>query len=295
MRHVLKRFLKIFALLATALILFLIFASLFTAYMILHPTRVADGKTPSSLGYKYENVTFTTADGITIKGWFIPTNSSNASIILAHGYHDRKASMLEYAPFLHERGYNLLLFDFRAHGESGGDTATFGYRESNDVIAAADFLEKNKNASRIGALGGSMGAASSVMAAGKSDRIKAVVSDVGFADFGTSAQEGFTDITGLPAFPFVTLTVFFGQILGGMSLSDIAPAKYIGNISPRAVFIVNSAHDEVVGPRAGYMLYNAAKEPKSLWVVTDAEHGKIHEKHREEYEKKVLEFFGTYL
>ncbi len=90
----------------------------------------------------YENIDFQSTDGIPLKGWWIPGDSS-AVVFIIHGYGANRAGWLiknikgeeEYinwlasAPPLHKAGFNLVYFDLRACGESGGDTICLGKNE----------------------------------------------------------------------------------------------------------------------------------------------------------------------
>ena len=87
------------------------------------------------------------SDGIRLAGWYIPAGNGmgpeGPTVILAHGYEGNKSTMLAHAALLHE-DYNLVLFDFRNHGQSAGDETTQGALEQNDVRAVVDWLDRRK-------------------------------------------------------------------------------------------------------------------------------------------------------
>ncbi|HDH44034.1 MAG TPA: hypothetical protein ENG66_01320 [Thermococcus sp.] len=112
----------------------------FVAYKIGHSERRPVLLALFVLGMNYLEITFKSGD-IKLKGWFI-LGDSNATIVIAHGYGENKAECLDYAEFLHKASYNLLLFDFRAHGESEGNWTSNGYYESDDIIAAVNTLKR---------------------------------------------------------------------------------------------------------------------------------------------------------
>jgi pimeloyl-ACP methyl ester carboxylesterase len=75
------------------------------------------------------------------------------------------------------KGYGVLAWDFRAHGDSGGDMSTLGYYEQLDAEAALDYALAQEGVEHVGAWGGSMGAATVILTAAKRVEIEAVVAD----------------------------------------------------------------------------------------------------------------------
>src|ERR1043166_9488396 len=100
-------------------------------YVLARPYPVGVGPLPADLaGRKIE---FPGAEGATLRGWFVPSHAHRGTILLMHGVRSNRRQMLDRAQFLHRAGYSVLLFDSRAHGESGGNAITFGYLESRDA------------------------------------------------------------------------------------------------------------------------------------------------------------------
>jgi dipeptidyl aminopeptidase/acylaminoacyl peptidase len=137
-------------------------ALLLQVFYVTTPFRVKHVGTLPNLDY--ENVTLTTADGVTISGWYVPGTQPNG-IVLVHGIHANRAYLIPQAIILAEAGYHLLLIDLRGHGRSGGHMMTYGYREALDVQAAVDYLAARPEIDQVAALGHSLGAAAVVRAA----------------------------------------------------------------------------------------------------------------------------------
>ena len=134
-------------------------------YLYAHPKRYVS---PSNLGRvagAAENIRLTASDGVELDGWFIPNTKSDKALIICHGYPMDKGNVLGFTSFL-AKDFNLLLFDFRAMGKSGGYFSTGGWRETKDVTAAVNFL-KAKGFAHIGAFGFSMGAILACMVGSK--------------------------------------------------------------------------------------------------------------------------------
>lgn len=279
---------------AAVLVLLFVVLPFVVAWNLLHPVRNEPNRSPRDAGLSFASVALRSSDGVDLQSWYVYGERTDAAVLLLHGYQGSKASMLEYAPFLHRAGYPLLVLDLRNHGRSDEALTTFGLREWRDAVAAADEL-RARNFSRIGVLGVSMGAATALYAAENDPRFDAVVSDVGFYSLRESAGDAFRSIVGLPDAVFLPMTSLWGQVLGGASMDDIDPGRDAGRISPRPLLIIHTDADKLTGPAAGHRLFEAAKEPKTLWAVPDAEHGKVHQKYPAEYEARVLDFFNRSL
>lgn len=154
-------------------------------------------QTPWSLGLASSNVTIA-SDGLELAGWWIPGGPGNLTAILVHGLGSNMSKpLLQWAPNLHGAGLNVLTFDLRNHGASG-DTAdhrvTYGVDESRDVQAAVAYVRANAaqlgaDPGRIVLYGGSMGAATALLAAAKHPPgVVGVLADSGFASFAFQAH-----------------------------------------------------------------------------------------------------------
>ena len=119
----------------------LILASAWLFYISIRPPKIVSSITPRNLNMPYEQVSFTTVDGLTLRGWFVPSEKKAAkTLILLHGYPADKGNILPALAFLHA-DFNLHLFDFRYLGESEGSYSTAGAKEVEDLLAAIRFLK----------------------------------------------------------------------------------------------------------------------------------------------------------
>jgi dipeptidyl aminopeptidase/acylaminoacyl peptidase len=131
------------------------------------------------------------------------------------------AGMLRHADFLHNLGFNTLLFDFRNRGESEGDAVTIGYYEQGEALAALNYLKTRPEVDpkRIGVLGASMGAAVAIMAAARSEGMRAAVADSPFKSIESVVAQSFEHYINLPPFPYAPITL---QILAWRTVSPLA-------------------------------------------------------------------------
>jgi fermentation-respiration switch protein FrsA (DUF1100 family) len=259
----------------------------------LHPRRHLPTETPADRGLAYQDVAFAASDGVTLRGWYLPSENG-AAVIVGHGIGTHRA--LGPAEMLARHGYGVLAFDWRAHGMSDGDLCTFGYHEIRDVAGALAWLQEQPevDAERIGILGQSMGAVAAIGAAARMPGLKAVVAESPYPDL----EEAIHNIwrgTGFPAFPFVPLQIALGKWQTGLDLEDMQPLGEVAAVSPRPILILAGGQDPITGPGAGQRFYAAAGEPKDLWFEADLGHVSFAAVYPDEYERRVVRFFDAAL
>lgn len=258
----------------------------------IHPDRMVITETPADYGLTgYEDVSFVTADGLTLRGWYIQSQSG-AAIILGHGHVASRQPMLPYAQMLAAHGYGILLFDWRAHGESDGDSVTLGAAEVQDFDAAVAYVASRPDVQpgRIGVLGVSMGAAIMTMGTARNPQVGAAVLE--------AAYPSLEDVTrfrleALP--PLQSFAIWYGQRETGSDIDLVRPVDEICDISPRPVFLIFGANDAAIPPDSAQRLSEAACEPKEVWMVEGGGHTDTYTLLLEEYERRVTAFFGAAL
>jgi fermentation-respiration switch protein FrsA (DUF1100 family) len=268
------------------------------AWLSVYPHRGGVAKRPGASGLKFEDVTFRSADGTQLSGWFIPSaGTTKGVIVLCHGVDGNRGGMFEPALMLHKHGYAALLFDFRARGNSEGSHSTLGWKETDDLLAAIQAV-KNHGDLRgvpIGVMGHSMGGAVALMGAARSPDVKAVIAESAFAQLDHAVHNHFKSIFGSIAPLFEYPTRWFGERIIGRNSADISPVKMISAIAPRAVFLIQDADDTLCPPSESGDLFKACGEPKSLWTVPHAGHIQAIELQPEEFERRIVGFFDRHL
>jgi fermentation-respiration switch protein FrsA (DUF1100 family) len=250
------------------------------------PRRIPQGKTLRKFNIPYQSVNLLTEDGVRLSAWYTPPRKG-ALILLAHGYGNDRPEWV-YEMFA-KKGYGVLAWDARAHGESDGEISTIGYLEILDVRAALDYALAQPNVEHVGAWGGSMGAATLVRATARYPEIEALFIDSSFA----SLEDVFDFLV---PYPLINpLAKFITQIRTGISMDDVSPIDDIGKISPRPVYIVQSTGDAVAPPDSGEKLFNAAGEPRFLWIEENAPHMQTFLDNPRRYKRRMIEFFDEWL
>jgi len=258
------------------------------------PFLPAEGEpaTPAALGLLYEDVRFTTDDGVTLSGWLVGAGrETRAAVVLMHGFSWHRLPWLAgFVPWL-QRRYNVLQFDFRGHGGSDDAPITLGTLEQRDVAAAVRFLE-GRGLGPIALMGISMGGSVAIMAA-PDLAVAAVVADAAYAELSdpiaNRMREGGLPMTRLGA----RLVVGAASVRARVRLHS--PIHRVGRIAPRGLLLIAPGEDRLVSPAQSERLYRAAGEPKELLVVDGAAHAEAHSAAPEVYEQRVLEFLARHL
>jgi uncharacterized protein len=254
---------------------------------VLHPPRlIPTGNTLRKYKVPYQPVDLVTEDGIRLSAWYTPPRNG-AVILLAHGYGDNRPEWVY--EMLAKKGFGVLAWDARAHGESDGKISTIGYLEVLDVKAALAFALAQPGVEHIGAWGGSMGGATMIRATARFPQIEALFVDSSF----DSLDDEFDFLVPYPVIN--PLAKWLARVETGISIDEVNPLDEIGRISPRPVYIVHSTADIVAPPDAGEKLFNAAREPRFLWQEKDAPHLAIYLDNPRRYQRRLVGFFNEWL
>lgn len=263
---------------------FIIFLSFVNFLLSIHPPRYTTTITPKDLGLEYELISFTTEDNLILKGWLIPNNSTKKVLIITHGYPFDKGNIMQATHFLSPH-FNLLYFDFRYFGESQGKYTSVGYHEKRDLKAAVSFL-KEKNFTKIGTLGFSLGAATILMT--NSPDIKAIVADSSYADIDKMIKRTYFIFPSITKMPFVWLTKLYTFIFLRIKTSQISPLKEIHNIKT-PILLIHATEDTQIPVENSKLLYETSnKNTTQLWLIP-GDHGTSIA--HPEYQEKIIQFF----
>lgn len=218
----------------------------------------------------FSTITLVTKDNIKLDAWYRTTNNAKGSVALFHGYGENKTDILQEGKAFLNMGYNVLLLDFRAHGNSGGNTCTVGYREAEDVKLAYDFL-KNKGEKNIVLWGISMGAAS---IAHSIDEYKLqpakVILEMPFATM-KDAAEGETRFMHLPEEPLSTFLTFWCGVEQGFWAFNMNPEDFVKNIHCPVLMQIG-LNDIRVTPIERKEVFENLNQPKQLVIYDRSGH-----------------------
>jgi len=255
-------------------------------YIVTHASRAT--VPAADLGAPFEEVEFTTSDGLRLRGWYIRSRNG-AAVISFPG----RASSQKRAKLLARHGYGVLVFDRRGEGESEGDPNLFGWEGERDVHAAVEFLRNRPEVDpdRIGGIGLSVGGEMMIEAAAESDALRAIVSE------GASARS----VRDIVANPGTTWSEVLGNGVATLAtslFSNALPPADLKSLVPKisgAVLFVYGENGQPAEEPANRAFYAVAHEPRELWEVPGSGHIGGTEARPREYERRVVAFFDRYL
>jgi fermentation-respiration switch protein FrsA (DUF1100 family) len=247
-------------------------------------------ETPARFGADFQSMQFSTADGLTLTGWYISPRNG-AVVILVHSYYGDRRQTLPVAEMLYKHGYGLLMYDQRASGESEGDVRSLGWRDIPDLKEAVAWLATHPEAKQIGAYGCSMGGAISLAGSVDVPAIYAVAAD---------APSPLELPEALPAFslqdPFsmpVTALYYPLVMIRARAMPPTGTIEAIQNYGSRPIFFISTGESGEFARVSNY--FDAAAGPKTHWNVLDSSHCATPLTHPKEYEQHLVEFFDSTL
>jgi dipeptidyl aminopeptidase/acylaminoacyl peptidase len=259
--------------------------SLWGFYSSIRPPKIISSITPSNLKMVYEDVSFRTADGLTLRGWYIPSpKTTRKTLVLLHGYPADKGDILPALAFLHD-DFNLLFFDFRYLGASEGSYSTAGAKEVEDLRAAIQFL-KTRGIEEVGVWGFSMGGAVALMAVERTPEIRAVVAESSYASLSEMALQLFR--VPLLNYPVAYLVNFWARLFLGINLKEVSPAERVRNTSV-PILLIHSSADAVIPFSQARLLQQAlANNSRAEFWFND---GVAHGQPGTDYQTRMRDFF----
>jgi pimeloyl-ACP methyl ester carboxylesterase len=246
---------------------------------------------PDSLGLVVENVEFRTDDGVSLRGWWSAGLDEKAVIIFVHGLNRSRLEHLERAAESRKRGYGVLLFDLRDHGESDNAYTTLGVAESHDVCAAREFVTGKAGVRPTVLWGVSLGASTSLLAERQCPGSAAIVSDSSFLSFSETIQHHFHLIFRIPSFPIANLVVALTAWRMGFRAEDGDVEAAVAELRDVPILFVAGGADARMPPELARRLAAHAPNPANQVLVVDgAGHGQAFSKDRETYVRTAFEF-----
>jgi fermentation-respiration switch protein FrsA (DUF1100 family) len=252
-----------------------------------HPVNHSVGALPNHL--QGRDVEFESGSSSKLRGWLIPGRKGAGAVVLTHGFRGDRRQMLGRASFLSRAGYSVLLYDFQAHGESPGKQITIGYLESRDAQAAVEFMKKNCPGEKQGLIGLSMGGAAAVLASPALE-VDAMVLEAVYPDIERATANRIERYFGSWARGLGRLLIMQLPLRAGIDETALRPIDHVGAIKAPKLFIAG-AKDRHTKLDESRELFAAAIEPKEIWVVEEAGHVDVHQMAKEEYERRILDFF----
>jgi len=223
--------------------------------------------TPEKFGLEHEEVRFRSPGGPELYGWFLPAKGEAAGTVLfLHGNAENISTHIVSVAWMPAKGFNVFLFDYRGYGASDGRPTLDGVQQDIDAAMHLLLSRTDIDRNRIIVFGQSLGGAlASYYVAHSSARehIRALVIDSAFSSYIGIVREKLA-ATWL-TWPF--------QWLPSLTVDErFSPLPAMEMISPIPLLVIQGDRDSIVPVHHAQRLYDAAREPKQLWIVPGAGH-----------------------
>ena len=277
------------------------------AQYALHPGRLPIAHGDQARKYARENhadlkdVSIQAEDSETLRGWYLaPQHDNGSAVLLLHGVSDNREGVAGYAVLFAKNGYRVLLVDSRAHGESGGEIATYGIRERDDVHRWVSWLYSQAGTECVYGFGESMGAAIALQSRAVEKHFCAVAVESPFATFREVSYERVGRFVG--AGPWFGRTIgrlpiemafLYARLRYGVDLRQADPSAALAH-STTPVLLMHGTADVNILPLNSARLVAANSAHSTLWLVPGAVHCGAYSAAPAEFERRLLDWFAAF-
>jgi uncharacterized protein len=269
--------------------------SLLTADRLTRPTNHPSRLDPREWVAGAQPWSMRTADRITLRGWYLPTHDRRHLLVLVHGMWSSWLEMAELGRDLHERGFDVLLFDLRGHGESDPSRLSLGRRERADIRAVMTWAQTaGFSDDRVGWLGYSMGGSTVLMEAARNPRIQAAVLDSPYGDLPKLLKIQLSKHSGLPGW-FNPGILLAARWVYGARTDDLVPTRFARAWGERPLLVIHGESDTIVPVSQARELASAAGACCLTMTLPGVDHVKCYDSDPAGYVRVVGAFFNDHL
>lgn len=291
------------------LLVFLLLAGgLYLALQVVHPerysveetyrTEIEKGRMSESewLSWERQEITISSPYGYGLFGIYLPLAGADRTVIIAHGITYTLFGSVKYVGLFRERGFNVLLYDHRNHGRSGGRWSTFGHYEKRDLAAWMVWAkDRLTGEGLLGVMGESFGAAVAIQCLAETPGAAFLICDSSFSDLTDLLAHRLMVDYRAPVFPLLPLASLWSRVLTGMAFKDISPVRDVARFAIPCLFI-HGLEDKLTPAQMSETLYAAKTMGKrALYLVPGADHAESFSRDSRAYEAQVARFLADWL
>jgi hypothetical protein len=223
--------------------------------------------------------------------WFFPGLKSAPTIVLCPAYESSRGELLTLASALQDQQFNVLVFDFSAHGSAGG-RSTLGLQEVAELRAAMDAVAKrgDVDANRFGLWGVNLGAYVALAEAESDPRVRAVAAESPYRHPNEMIALQVSR-SGLGSIPLITRTsqLIFGWL--NRQFRNVPPLNTrIAKLSGVAQLYLE-APDEPMLAASTSDLFRISSPPHELVVLQHGNYAGMQDDEKRSYENRIVSFF----
>lgn len=213
---------------------------------------------------------------------------SNNYIFALHGWAYNRIGMLKYVDMLREMGFNVVLYDHRGLGQSGGRIVTLGNREKDDLHHVINYIKKNNHIESFGLFGVSMGASTCLLYQQKYHDARFIIADCGYASLRRLIKEVLKYRYHLPTFNLYIIE-FFIFIIARFTCKQVSPLENINKVTCPVLFI-HGLKDNLISHYHSLDMFNKVEGIKELLLIDDGAHAGAVLGDKKKYQETVQHF-----
>ncbi|MBI3300170.1 MAG: alpha/beta hydrolase [Elusimicrobia bacterium] len=237
---------------------------------------------PESVGARWEEARFNSADGTALTGLWFPAAAARGTAVQFHGNAENMTSHFLSVWWLSLEGWNVLAFDYRGYGASGGKKSLGG--AVADGAAALAYARARSPGLPLAVIGQSFGGAVALASLERDggEGLSALILESTFSSFVGIARD---------KLKLWWLTRYIrGPLAYGLISDRYRPSRLAARRKPVPLVVLHSPGDPVVPYEQGRFLYNAAAGPKEWWEVSGKTHAGAFSVHGAEFRPRLLRF-----
>jgi hypothetical protein len=250
----------------------------------------------------WQDISIYSRFGYLLKGTYLLSPvSSDKTVIFLHGIAANRLMGLWYADMYLDAGYNVLIYDSRAHGKSGGSSVTWGFYEKNDLDQWVDWVEQLHPNGIIGVHGVSMGAATALEHAKLNEgtkRVKFYVADSSYSDLDELLTQQIGNIVHSSNPFWIKALLKYSSAVAYMQLrftyDEVSPVQAVHNVTTPILYL-HGEFDAVVPVEMSTELFSATKGYRQIHTFSQEGHAMAIFDRKAEYRKSVQDFLQTAL
>ena len=240
----------------------------------------------------WKKIIIKTKDSLSLEAYYILSNQQkNGTIIMLHGIADNKESMISISNFFNSLGFNTLLLDLRAHGDSQGEYCTFGYYEKYDVMTVIDTLSAIDTIKNIGIWGHSLGGAIAIQTIGIDKRLKFGIIQSTFDELRKVILEYSADMFfGLKSEFIVNYILEKSEVIANFKVDSVKPSNFAKNINVPMLYFHGNQDEKIPIEFNKNNFQNTNSKFKKFVVIDGAKHNDLWLKQEVLINKEIQKF-----
>jgi dipeptidyl aminopeptidase/acylaminoacyl peptidase len=254
--------------------------------------------TPFAAGLLWKKFDIPVEDSILLRGWFVYAKKQPAqgTVLVLHGIGSCKAAMIPLAVVLTHNGFNCILYDSRANGESGGINCTFGYYEKRDVSRYIDSaIVRFPHSAPYAIYGHSLGAAVAIQALAEDRRLVCGIAESPFADLRESIHDYFAKIIHFHLNFIPDKALVYTERIARFPIDSVRPIASAQRIQCPTM-IIHGLQDQNISVVYGKQVFDQINERHKEWLpIPGGGHNDLMRVGGMQYKQRVVQFLKTYV